>query len=441
MEYANQNFPRRLTRRRSGPMAWLSLAGAVGIWIGPFLGLTFVLALLAWVFLVPGFLGAFVTPLLAGLFVYALYRIVMDARRRNGRIILGYLDMAVRLNLPLVPFLHAAALSETGRRSRQLTTICRSLAAGAPVWASLVDATDVPNEVVTRLEAAEPLGQLREALARSRVEEQTEADESAATPDAMLFRFYPIMMFFAIWTLLTFTMIFVVPKFQEIFKDFRTTLPPLTQFVMGISGWLDDYWPVTVLVVLGLLAGALLLVSVMLSRVFLPFYPIPDFRRIGQWLAWRLPVLHTLERDRGMAELCGLLAGAQRGGVPLPVALQRAQRLPVNEGFCRQIMRFQDQLLAGQVPAEAAAAARLPHLLTGMLAAAPDRAPEAGLFAFLARYYRNRFSRTVLLIRGAAEPLMVLTFATIVGTTVLALFLPLVKLIQSVSGGAEGGGL
>ena len=442
MEYANRNppTPTGLTRRPTGPAPWLALLGAIGIWIGPFLGLMFILGLGSWLFL-PGFIGAIFAPFVGGVLVYALYKTVMDARRRNGRIILGYLEMAVRLNLPLEAFMSAAAHSETGRRSQQLMQICQSLAAGVPVWASLVDIADVPHDVVTRLEAAEPLGQLREALARTRAENQERTDDSAGTPDATFFRLYPVMMFFAIWTLLTFILILVVPKFKEIFKDFRTTLPPLTQFIIGLSGWMDDWWPVTMLIALGVLTVALLLVSVMLSRVFMPSFRIPDFRRIGHWLAWRLPLLHALERDRGMAELCELLAAAQRGGVPLPEALQRAQRLPVNQGFALQIVSFHEKLLAGQGPAEAATAAQLPHLLTGMLSAAPDRAPEAGLFAFLGRYYRHRFSRAVLLLRGAAEPLMVLAFATIVGTTVVALFLPLVKLIQSVSGGADGGGL
>jgi type II secretory pathway component PulF len=175
--------------------------------------------------------------------------------------------------------------------------------------------------------------------------------------------------------------------------------------------------------------------------MFMPSITLPDFKRLIDWCAWRLPITHTVQRDRGMAETCALLASAIRGGVPLPEALTQALSLPLNEGFRQRLDAFRRLILAGTAPADAARTAELPDLMAGLLAPTTARAPDAQLFTFLERYYRNRFSRTLMLLRGAIEPFLVLCLATLVGTTVLSLFLPLVKLIASVTFGRDGGAL
>jgi type IV pilus assembly protein PilC len=437
LDYASSYVTARADRRRGGFVPWLALAGSMLIWIIPFTMLAGILSALSGLLFLP-YMGWLAIPAETAFVVYAVYRWVTAARRRNGRIILGYLELAVRLNLPLVPFLFAAERSESGRRARQIARVRAGLASGGSVADALSDALDVPDEVVSRVQAAEPLGQLREALTRSAAEERRAAEE-AAHPDATLYRFYPLFMFFGMWILLTLLLIFVIPKFREIFKDFKTTLPPLTEFVLGVGHTLEVFWPLTVLVFLGLFGTALLLMSVCATRTFMPFMPLPDFRRISDWIAWRLPIARTIHRDRALAETCALLATATRGGVALPDALLQAMSLPVNAGFREQLIRFRRRLLEGQTPADAANSAKLPHLMAGLLAPVSSGSPDPGTFTFLERYYRDRFSRTYAVLRGFIGPSIVFTFAVLVGGVVLSLFLPLVKLIASVSGAGHGG--
>ena len=433
LEYAGALPSGRLVRTRRGIVPWLSLGGTVLIWIIPFGMLVGVLSICS---------GIVLAPVLAALMVYLGYRAVMDARRRNGQIIVDYFDLAVRLNLPLVPFLRAAERSETGARARQIMKVRLRLESGESLADALADARDVPDEVIGRLLAAEAIGQVRPALAQSVREARRAADEAVDTPDRALLPIYVVFMLFATSTLITGLMIFVVPKFREIFRDFRTTLPPLTEFVIGVSNFVADDWGiVTALVILAILGLALLLLSVCATRVFLPAMPLPDFRRWLAWMAWRLPIAHTLQRDRGMAETCALLAAATRAGSSLPAALVHAGSLPVNRAFRIQLEHFRQRLLAGDTPADAADTAGLPQLMSGLLAPTSTQAPDCELFNFLERYYRNRFSRTHALLRSALGPILVLTIGTLVGTTVVSLFLPLVKLIGTVAGAGDGGAL
>ena len=415
-----------------GFLPWLSLSGSVMIWFIPFVIVTGVLYF-------P--LGPF-SPLISPVLLYMGYRAIKRSRRTNGQVIVDHVDLAVRLNLPLAAYLRAAARGETGRRARQLGRIHASLASGASLPEALAAARDVPDDVIERLGAATAVGQLRPILAKSVEDERRMANEAEDVPDPALYRAYVVFMLFFVPLVVWALMVLVVPKFKEIFKDFKTTLPPLTQFIINFSSLInEDLWPLALLAVLGVIGILLVLFSYCATEVCLPWLPLPDVRRIGRWIAWRVPVLHTLQRDRSLAETCALLAASSRAGVALPEALAQAVNLPVNAGFRRRLEDFRQGLLAGQAPAEAATAARLPGLVAGLLTPTSARSPDAELFGFLESYYRNRFSRTVLLLRGATGPIIVLTFALIVGTTVVALFLPLVKLINSVAGGAEGGAL
>ncbi len=411
-------------RSREGVIPWLVFGGSVFIWVIPFAVLTGILTI---------FSGIFGAPVMAAAIVYLGYRFVMDARRRSGMVIVGYLDLAVRLNLPLAPFLRAAERSEFGSRAAQIARVRSSVEAGEPLARALAEARDVPDEVIARLESAESMGQIRAALRTSTEADRRTAGDMTEVFDESLIRVYLVFVLFSLFAMTTFLMIFVVPKFKEIFKDFKTTLPHLTEFIVRISSVMtDDMGPVTALIIIGLLGVALLFISFGATRVLLPWLPVPDFRRRIEWVAWRLPIARTFQRDRAMAETCALLSAATRAGISLPEAAAHAVTLPVNAAFRDQLQRFHGFLVAGRTPAEAADAAGLPHLMSGLLAPTSHRAPDAELFTFLERYYRNRFSRAKMALRGALVPVVVLVLGTMVGTVVVAMFLPLVKLIRSV---------
>jgi type IV pilus assembly protein PilC len=433
LDYAHSPTARIEKRNRRGVTPWLSLGSSAVIWIIPF-------ALAA--ILLAAFVSVYLSPLLLTVMVYLVYRAVMNARQRNGNIIVSYLDLAVRLNLPLVPFLSAAVRSETGRRARQLARVRATLASGSSLANALSDASDVPDDVIARVESAESLGQVRSALDLTAKENRRIADESADQPDASLYRIYVAIMLFFMSTATVGIMVFVVPKFKEIFKDFKTTLPWFTERILEISSFLtDDLGIVTGLFLVAFAGFLLVMVSLWASRIFLPSLPLPNFRRVFEWFAWRLPLAHALQRDHALAETCALFATTTRAGITLPAAAQRAMNLPVNDAFRDQLDIFRRRLVAGDTPAAAADAAGLPQLISGLLAPTSARAPDPELFTFLERFYRNRFSRLQLALRGSFGPAIVLFLAFIEGTIVVAMFLPLVKLIASVAGPDVGGSL
>lgn len=426
-------------RQHGGGAGWGVFFGMPFVWFVPFLILTGVVGVITgMVFFPPVYV---LIPLATFVLIHAAYRAVQETRRRNGRVIIGYVDTAVRLNLPLYAFLGAAESSERGRCARQIAQLRGLLYAGVPVGTALSELPDIPDETAGRIIAGEAMGQLRQSVMQTREFDRQADRERLENPDAGLFRLYPLFLIFASVTILLATMIFVIPKFKEIFKDFKTSLPAPTEFLMSISSWVaEDFgW---VLILPPLVIAMTLACSTFMTRIFLPNFPQPPLHAIWQWLAWRLPFARDIQRNHGMAETCELAATAIQNGANLPDTLLRAEMLEINPSFKGQLAVFRAGLTSGEPAHEAARSAGLPHLLAGLLAMpSTSNESQAAMFGFLARHYRQRFSRTILFLRNSFVPILVLVMGFVVGFILLALFSPLVKLILSVANTSEGGTL
>ena len=440
LNYVPVENPRGNRSKTSGWVSWITLLGMPLVWLIPFILLTVIVGLGVGIIFLPLGLGFMAAPVIALFVIYSAYHAVMQMRRQNGRVITSYLDMAVRLNLPLPTLLRAAERSERGVRARQLAALRQSLESGVNVGTSLWELRDISHDTAGRVVAGESLGQLQETLARVVERERVADDEKSERPDMGIGRFYPILMLFFLTTMTGSIMIFVVPKFREIFKDFRTTLPWMTELLVSISTAIADYWPISLLFVLMTFGLVLVMASFYSTRIFLPALPMPRLSKWFERIAWNVPLLHGIQRDRGMSELCESLAVATRDGVPIPAVLKLIGLLPINRGFESQLELFKDGVERGDAVGSAAERAGLPPLFAGMVATVTGTS-QATMFEFLARYYRERFSRTLVVLRAAMEPAIVLAFGLIVGFVVLALFLPLTKLIASVAGDPSGGTL
>ncbi len=364
--------------------------------------------------------------------------VVVRLRRQRVRVILSYLEQAVRLNLPLSPFLRAAASSERGQTALRLLELERVLAAGGGLGEGL--AATVPEcstRVAAVVAAAERTGQLPAALRRV-VREEAAAREPSVDR-AVYARVYPLVLVLFCGGLMTGMMVFVVPKFREIFADFRIqgSLPPVTQGFINFSDWMCNDWgwfcvvPPIILIFLCLL-GMYVRTIFFVERGPGLLQPIVDR------VLWVVPGWHSMARDRGLADVCQYVGDALPGGATAQLALDSAADLPDNAVLRSRIVRWREGVERGMSLGAAAEAARLPALLVGLLSTGETAGNVPEALRFLARYYRVRFSRVFTLIIAAAEPLMILVLGTLVGLIVVALFQPIVALLGVAYSGKAG---
>jgi type IV pilus assembly protein PilC len=368
------------------------------------------------------------TPFAAIVLLLSLSRAAKVIRDRRADAVLSYLDQAVRANLPIPTVLEAARRSEDGLLSARLGDLNRRLSDGDTLGDALADTVpEVPARAVQMITVGERLGQLPQALRwlnRPRIEsELNEPPEEIA-----LYGGYPAFLAVTLLLIVSLYMVFVIPKFEQIFKDFHTDLPSVTQDLLIIARS-----PLPQI----LAVGAALFVLAQLGRHLARLIrPIPGGRLPGATITdeiiWVTPIFGSAAHDRGMADVCAAVADGLDGGRPLHAVLAEASLLDVNRVLQGRVREWAAAAAAGAPPADAARAAAMPALLVGMLQSARGPEDTSQALRFLAGYYASRYRKVAVILRGLWIPFVVVTFGVIVGWVALSLFAPLSSLIQAV---------
>jgi type IV pilus assembly protein PilC len=226
-------------------------------------------------------------------------------------------------------------------------------------------------------------------------------------------------------------MIFVVPKFKEIFKDFKTTLPALTEYLLKTSTWIaEDFgW----LVILG--------------SPFAVFFTIKIVgkskagRRMIDRIKLKLPIIGQIISKTSIARFTRTLGTLLSAGVPILDALNITRDTVGNTVFESALQKVHDAIREGESFAGPLRAAKVcDAIVTNMIDVGEETGDLDKMLMKIADNYDEEVDVLIGSLVSLLEPVMVVSLGGIVGTIVVALFLPLVKLIQSVSGGEGGGG-
>lgn len=380
--------------------------------------------------LMAGF-GGLVGPLLVFLFFVILKHIGEHVRQQRGEAVLRHVAMALRLNIPLPSLLYAAARSEPRGIARRLTTTADYLTAGYPIGRAVsLAAPEVADRVAGLLHAGEGVSRLPQVISAADARNQRTPRRS---PDAAVFyRFYVMMLLAGVFVIIPGIMVFVVPKFREILADFRVSMPPISAFMFDIADHLREV--MLPLVIFGILLILFLLARTLLAA-FLPSRPYHLTAALRDKLLWYLPVTHAMQLHRGLADVFLILHQATSAGLPLHHAVASACRLDLNAVFRQRTQLLAARLNAGQPLTEALPACGFPPMVTRMLANAQTAANLPAATDFLARYYASRYSRTLIFLQAATIPVTVLFAGFIVLFVVLAIFVPMIDILDATAAG------
>lgn len=349
-------------------------------------------------------------------------------RRRRMLLILNRLDTAVRLGLPLPRTMLDAAQSETGVMRLRLMALYDHLDRGEPLDRALLLAVpEVPYSVVRMIAAGQEMGCLGHVL-ETIIRRKSQVSQ-ASNRNASFYWAYPVLMF----AVISLIMIVVVPKYLSMFRDFHIELPPVTRALLSATQDYDLMWPIVLVLTLIPLGQAL-------ARLF------PSFRRISPFggmvtdhLAWWTPVLGGYVSDRGMAELCDLVAAGVRMGHPFDEALAEAASAQPNAVMRYRTAAWAEAVSEGRTMHEAARYARMPELFASMLATVRNNDSLLDVLGFLWRYYEYRVNRARAVLQAMYLPVIVIVFGAIVAVVGSALMQPLAMLSEHLSYQISGG--
>ena len=234
---------------------------------------------------------------------------------------------------------------------------------------------------------------------------------------------YPLVIFLLGLGVLWGTTRLVGPGFRDMFKDFGTTLPILTQIAFKLGDNLAWVFPTVVATIV------ILVILVRSARG-------PKARRIKEQIFLRLPLSGTLLKNCLIARFTQGLALMVRAGIPLEESVMLAGEATGSPAVIDDSRRIRDALTRGQSVHQALQVGRiLPRFLGQTVQIGLDRSQLQECLEELSQLYDQQAQQGLSTLRAILLPLVVVVLAGTIGTYVLAMFLPLVKLISCVSGG------
>jgi type IV pilus assembly protein PilC len=237
---------------------------------------------------------------------------------------------------------------------------------------------------------------------------------------------YPIVVISIAVGVVSVIMIFVIPKFMTIFKDFHTELPPPTKLLLAISRWFSvDYgWAY----IIGL--PFLIILLNKLARMSETGKFVVDKMKLY------IPVLGGILGKTAIARFTRTLGTLISAGVPILDAINITRETCGNEVYSRALGKVHDAIREGESMADPLRSTKVcDAIVVNMIDVGEETGDLDKMLMKVADNYDNDVDVLVGSLISILEPIMVVVLGLIVGFIVVSLFAPMVSLIQAVSGG------
>ena len=234
---------------------------------------------------------------------------------------------------------------------------------------------------------------------------------------------YPIVVIGVAVLILSFIMIFIIPKFEKIFADFQMKLPWLTEALIDTSRWFVKYWYIIPLIPLA---------------IWLTFKLI-RLNKTGAYILDRiklmLPVSGGIVEKTVVARTTRTLGTLISSGVPILEALSIVRETAMNVVFERMYQRVYESIREGETIAQPLKESRLvDDMVVNMVDVGEETGDLDSMLNKIADVYDEEVDVLVEALISLLEPIMIVILGLIVGTIVIALFMPLLQLLEGLSG-------
>jgi len=213
-------------------------------------------------------------------------------------------------------------------------------------------------------------------------------------------------------------LIYVVPMFEKFFRSYGADLPYFTQVVVGMSRSIREYGFFYLLAVVGAIVGI-----VMAKR---------RSRKFAQWLdraMLRIPVIGKILHQAALARFARTLAITFRAGVPLVEALDTVAGATGNIVYSNATLKMKEDVATGHQLQLAMRQTNLfPHMVVQMTGIGEESGALDEMLTKVAEYYEEEVNNAVDALSSLLEPFVMIIIGVIVGSLVVAMYLPVFKL-------------
>ncbi len=218
-------------------------------------------------------------------------------------------------------------------------------------------------------------------------------------------------------------LIFIVPKFELMFKSFNAELPGLTKFMLALS---------RIVVSNFFLIGAPIVILIILF-IFKQYYSTTTGKRFIDNLILRIPLFGELILRSEIASFCDTLSTLMNAGIPIVEGLERCRLASGNQAIKDIIANSVIEVTQGNdLSISLKSNNILPKLVPSMVRIGEESGELGFMLDNLSKFYKREVENTVSSLTKAMEPAVIIVIAGIVGTIVVSLYLPMFEIITVV---------
>src|SRR6202795_4475913 len=322
--------------------------------------------------------------------------------------------------LPLLRGLNVLAKQERDTVLRNtINKLADGVQGGSTFSESLAQHPLIFNHLyVNMVKAGEVGGVLELVLTRLAEFQEKAAKIKNKVAAAMVFPLIVMTMAIAI---MGFLLVFIVPKFEAIFHDMLgdRPLPVITTFVITVSRFVQGHWLVLLVLLFAVLAG----------------YKFANRTAKGKATFDRVqlgfPLFGDIIRKTAISRFSRTLGTLVTSGVPILQALNITRETAGNMVIARAIGQVHESVKEGESivqPLEASAA--FPPMVISMIDVGEETGQLPEMLLKIADVYDDETDNSVAALTSMLEPIMIVFLALVVGTIVIALFMPLISIIS-----------
>ena len=330
-----------------------------------------------------------------------------------------------------LPLLRGLRVLEKQERSRTLKDILGELASsiegGSTVSEALAQHPKVFNKLFVNMVKAGELGGVLEVVLKRLAEFSEKAQKIKGKVKAALF--YPVAVLVVAVGIMILLMVMVVPKFKEVFAGMGFELPWFTRFVMACSDIVKN----NILGTMGVIAVVVVL--------FLLFIKTKFGRRVWDKTKLVMPPVGPVISKVAISRFCRTLGTLVSSGVPILQALNIVKETAGNVIISTAVSQIHESVKEGEtITAPMEASRAFPPMVVSMVDVGEQTGALPEMLLRIADGYDEEVDNAVAAMTSLLEPIMIVFLAVIVGSIVIAMFLPLIEMINRMSGDGGGGG-
>jgi type IV pilus assembly protein PilC len=332
-----------------------------------------------------------------------------------------YLGVVLKAGIPILKCIDILINQvENLRFHKRLSKIKSDVEGGTPLAEAFGKHDDVfPSIYINLLHVGEESGLLFEMVMRLTSFYEKNAALKKKVKKATM---YPMVIIVIAFGITVFLLLFIVPKFEEMFSSFGATLPGITLFVLGISKFVQNQ----ILSIIGTIVGLITGYKYIYKKSF-------KFRRTIDVISMKIPLIGQLIIKYAIASFTSNMGILLKSGLPITKAMNITVNTIDNIVIKEQMVQVKEDVEGGINITDAFRKATvMPTMVVEMINIGDQSGILEDMLTNISEFYEEEVDTLVDAVTGMIEPIFMLFLGVVIGTLVLSMFLPIFKMSQAV---------